>query len=175
MRNCASENPYPLWRCLMMSLNTGAMDSGQPLRGFRNDGRHGFAFQRHGAPEFCINIRPKNQRAQAIPRGTQRDPQVRAREMPGAWCTRSPCAKGSKHTVVTTGPPEHPAFPAQWFYGLLQALPGDRAFLPPSPPGRLPRRLDASVGASGPHDFAVRLSAVRQKRLRVHRIPPQRS
>ena len=26
-----------------------------------------------------------------------------------------------------------PAFPAQWFYGLYRALPGDRAFLPPSP------------------------------------------
>ena len=35
------------------------------------------------------------------------------------------------------------------------------------------RRLDASVGASGPHDFAVRFSAVRQKRIRVHRIPPR--
>jgi hypothetical protein len=35
------------------------------------------------------------------------------------------------------------------------------------------RGFDASIGASGPHDFAVRLSAVRQKRLRVHRIPPR--
>jgi hypothetical protein len=33
------------------------------------------------------------------------------------------------------------------------------------------QELDASVGASGPHDFAVRVSAVRQKRIRVHRIP----
>jgi hypothetical protein len=33
------------------------------------------------------------------------------------------------------------------------------------------QKLDASTGASGPHDFAVRFSAVRQKRLRVHRIP----
>ncbi len=33
-------------------------------------------------------------------------------------------------------------------------------------------RLDASVGASGPHDFAVRVSAVRQRRISVHRIPP---
>jgi hypothetical protein len=37
------------------------------------------------------------------------------------------------------------------------------------------QKLDASIGASGPHDFAVRVSAVRQKRLRVHRIPSQRS
>ena len=54
-------------------------------------------------------------RARAIPRGTQRDPQVRARaiprgtqETPGARCTRSPCATGSKHTVVTTGSPKTP-------------------------------------------------------------------
>ena len=33
------------------------------------------------------------------------------------------------------------------------------------------RKLDASVGASGPHDFAVRVSAIRQRRRRVHRIP----
>jgi hypothetical protein len=32
-------------------------------------------------------------------------------------------------------------------------------------------KLDASVEASGPHDFAVRVSAVRQRHLRVHRIP----
>jgi hypothetical protein len=34
------------------------------------------------------------------------------------------------------------------------------------------QKLDASIGASGPHDFAVRFSAVRQKRINVHRIPP---
>ena len=63
-----------------------------------------------------------------------------------------------------TGIARHPR--TQWFYGLCRALPGDRAFLPPSPreygfalPGRANKtsaRLDASVGASGPHDFAVR-------------------
>src|ERR1700676_2566875 len=40
-----------------------------------------------------------------------------------------------KHTsIVTHGHAgNHPAFPAQWFYGLLRALPGDRACLSPSP------------------------------------------
>jgi diadenosine tetraphosphate (Ap4A) HIT family hydrolase len=38
---------------------------------------------------------------------------------------------------------------------------------------RLRRKLDASVEASGPHDFAVRVSAVRQQHLHVHRIPPR--
>jgi hypothetical protein len=33
------------------------------------------------------------------------------------------------------------------------------------------RELDASVGASGPYALTVRVSAVRQRRIRVHRIP----
>ena len=40
------------------------------------------------------------------------------------------------HELVTTGSPKSPAFPARWFYGLLRALPGDRACLPPSPADR---------------------------------------
>jgi hypothetical protein len=34
-------------------------------------------------------------------------------------------------------------------------------------------KLDASVEASGPHDFAVRLGAVVYSAIRVHRIPPR--
>src|SRR5882724_11401801 len=46
------------------------------------------------------------------------------------------------------------------FNGFLRALPGDRAFLPPSSPRSFAsRELDTSVGASGPHDFAVRGNA----------------
>ena len=73
-----------------------------------NDDGYGFTISRHDAPELCKWSAPKN-------RGRRRDPQARAREMPGARCTHSPCAKCSKHTVVTTGSPEHPAFPARWF------------------------------------------------------------
>src|SRR5260370_31773323 len=43
----------------------------------------------------------------------------------------------------------------------FRALPGDRAFLSPSSAEIYFRQLDASVEASGPHDFAVRSSAVR--------------
>ena len=57
-------------------------------------------------------------------------------------------------------------------YGLLRALPGDRAFLSPSSAEMNSRQLDAGVEASGPHDFAVRFSAIRQARFSVHRIPP---
>jgi hypothetical protein len=62
--------------------------------------------------------------------------------------------------------------PRNGFNGLYRALLGDRAFLPPSLSGSL-RQLDASVGASGPRVFAVRLSAVRQWHHRVHHIPPR--
>jgi hypothetical protein len=64
--------------------------------------------------------------------------------------------KKQTHELVTTGSPDDPAFPAQWFYGLFRALPGDRAFLPPSPRESLAAKLGASVGAPGPHGFAVR-------------------
>ena len=33
------------------------------------------------------------------------------------------------------------------------------------------RQLDASIGASGPHDFTVRIRTIRQRHIRVHRIP----
>ena len=33
------------------------------------------------------------------------------------------------------------------------------------------QELDASIGASEPHDFSVRFSAVRQRHRHVHRIP----
>src|SRR5450755_969429 len=55
----------------------------------------------------------------------------------------------------------------------VHEIAGDRAFLPPPPreyvfvmPGRANKtsaRLDASVGASGPHDFAVRNSISRPR------------
>src|SRR5260370_29204241 len=59
----------------------------------------------------------------------------RAQGMPGARCTRSlVCDKKQTHERSHHGHTgNHPAFPAQWFYGLLRALPGDQACLTPSP------------------------------------------
>src|SRR5258707_9784067 len=55
--------------------------------------------------------------------------------MPGARCTRSlACEIKKAHERSHHGHTgNHPAFPAQWFYGLLRALPGDQALLSPSP------------------------------------------
>ena len=64
----------------------------------------------------------------------------------------------------------NPAFPAQWFttYFALSPVIG---LVCHRHRQRLSYRLDASVEASGPHDFAVRFSAIRQRRIHVHRIP----
>jgi hypothetical protein len=53
--------------------------------------------------------------------------------MPGARRTHSPCAKCSKHTVVTTGTPDTRHSLRNGLNGLCHALPGDEFVLPPSP------------------------------------------
>jgi hypothetical protein len=84
-----------------------------------------------------------------------------------------PRAQQKKRTsVVTTVTPERPGIPRAMVYGLLRALPGDHACLTPSP-ARLLADLTPTIGASEPHDLAVRTSAIRQRRRRVHRIPPR--
>ena len=93
--------------------------------------------------------------------------------MPGAWCARSR-ACSVENTRVShhghTGNTRHS--PRNGFNGFLRALPGDRALLSPSfLRSLLLKNLNASVEASEPHDFAVRFSAIRQRRIRVHRIP----
>jgi len=62
-------------------------------------------------------------------------------------------------TRVSQVTPESPGIPRAVVYGLCRTLPGDRAFLSPSP---------------AVNDFAVRkLSALVFSAARVHRIPPR--
>src|SRR5436190_20045504 len=63
--------------------------------------------------------------------------------------------------------------PRNGFNGLLRDLPGDRAFLSPSPAEFLPRNL---TPASRRQDHTTSPSAshaVRQQHVSVHRIPPR--
>ena len=84
-----------------------------------------------------------------------------------AGCRLHPRSCAKKRTSGPQVQPDHSGFPRTMVYGLLRALLGDRACLPPSPSGLMIRlepgwagcisaRLDASIGAPGPHDFAVR-------------------
>ena len=86
-----------------------------------------------------------------------------------------PCVRIKKaHKHSHHGHTGTPGIPRAMVYGLFRALPGDRAFLPPSsasmPKHR--RRFDASIGASGPHGFTVRKrTSLVGRRVHVHRIP----
>jgi hypothetical protein len=116
------------------------------------------ALSRREAPELCVDCHPPKEQEGAGKAGCALHPRSRAQN---AHSKRTRAYRFSGNT---------PAFPAQWFYGLLRALPGDRAFLPPSPAGSFAsRELDASVGAPGPHGFAVRAACAR--RLRAARPP----
>src|SRR6266849_2626709 len=133
--------------------------------------KHTFAPSPRDAPEALMNLPPKEGVGNA---GCPLHPRPRVHFVV------------VERTRVTTSTPESPDVPARnGFNGFLRALPGDRACLPPSPadmsclspvgPTRL-RELDASVGASGPHDFAVRCNISRPlavDRSQVFRPAPQ--
>ena len=96
--------------------------------------------------------------------------------MPGARCARSRVWCVEAHALVTTVTPESPGIPR------AMVCNGFTAYIALSRVTGLschPRRrsclhqLDASVGASGPHDFAVRRSsAVRQRAVDGSRENP---
>src|SRR6266566_5420011 len=80
------------------------------------------------------------------------------------------------HTSIHSGGTgKHPAFPTQWFYGLLRALPGDHRFV--DPVIRATRwRLADLTPASGRQNHTASPSATASARLtlrRGHRIPPR--
>ena len=115
-------------------------------------------FPRRDAPEFLQTLAP------SIERGR------RESRMPVA-----PAASHADEKSIRVSPPQvrrfTPAFPAQWFYGFLRALPGvhDSSVtvtcrsqrVGPSGPTSRTCRFSASQGAPGPHDFAVRADVVR--------------
>jgi len=95
----------------------------------------------------------------------------RAQGRPGArmhpW---SACRK--KHAAEPQVQADQPAFPAQWFYGLYVISPvTGLSCHRHRRDAKHHRQLDASVGAPGPYDFAVRDIVIRLLTRRVHRIP----
>src|SRR6266581_2500880 len=72
-------------------------------------------------PRFCKNVRLSENRGRR---------ECRMPNAPAASRAEKNKAHERSHHGHTGN---HPAFPAQWFYGLLRALPGDQACLTPSP------------------------------------------
>jgi len=118
--------------------------------------RHTFATPRREAPEALMKLSPLRGRGE--------------RRMPVAPAASRALFIGRTHTSKRAHR-NHPAFPHAMVLTVSFALSlVNRACLPPSPadmsclspvgPTRL-RKLDASVGASGPRDFAVRCNISR--------------
>jgi len=95
--------------------------------------------------------------------------------MPGAQCTRSLACKNKKHTSKsTTGSPENAGIPCAMVltaYSALSPVTGLVVTVPAQCEAL--SRVDASVGASGPHGFAVRQLLARLARTSVHRSLPR--
>ena len=93
--------------------------------------------------------------------------------MPGARRHPQPRVRKIKaHEQVTTGSPNDPAFPARVVLTVSSVL-SPVSGLVVTVTGAMRkhrRRLDASVAASGPHGFAVRVDALRP----AHRKRPSR-
>src|ERR1700710_821563 len=95
---------------------------------------HTFAFSRRITPELCWKLPALKQRAQG---------------RPGARCTRGLVCGLHKRkcTRAYRFSGEHPAFPAQWLYGLFRALPGEPSSIATVIPEKLvSQELGASFG-----------------------------
>ena len=109
-------------------------------------------------PELCLARHPHSMR------GRRED---RMPTAPAASCVKVKNTRVIHHRYAEAFRPSL----RNGLNGLLRALPGDRALLPPCP--RVMRRhhheLSASVGAPGPHGFAVRKTSfvrIRERMLR---------
>ena len=138
-----------------------------PSRASRNTGSSAFAdddggdvvcgrnstFSRHTAPEFCKFICPQKTRG-------RREDRVRAAP---AVSRANAYAKKNAHEHTGSAEAARPSLRNGFTaYSVLSpARPG--LFVTVIPKKReLPRNLTPAIGASGPHDFAVRSNAVRQ-------------
>ena len=86
------------------------------------------------------------------------------------------CARWSrKRTRAYRSHRIHPAFPAQWFYGLLRALPGEPGFFATVAPEKLslPRNLTPASGCQDHTTSPSASGALVSSTIRVHRIPPR--
>src|SRR5665647_3654110 len=120
-------------------------------------GRHASPFSRHDLPEVCNQFSHlSNERAQG---------------MPDARCTRGlVCNVHKKMRTRAYRAAEAIRHSLRNGFTAYRRSPRRSGFLVTVALEKLAsQELDASVEASGPHDFAVRIRAVRQRRIRVHR------
>jgi hypothetical protein len=112
---------------------------------FKQPRGYDFAFPRY----WCARVIHRT-----CPHGTGR------RECRVLWqAPAASCVKNKKHTsVVTTGTPKHSGIPRAMVLRLPSCSPRCAGLDSHRRLRIIARKLDASVGAPGPHDFAVRES-----------------
>ena len=118
---------------------------------------HVSAISRRLSPEVLQERSPREIRGRR---------ECRARNAPAASCV----IKVNTRAYRFSG--GNPAFPAQWFYGLLRALPGDQACLTPSS-ALLIADLTPASGRRNHTTWRYASGRARLARCRVHRIPPR--
>ena len=92
--------------------------------------------------------------------------------MPGARCTRGlVCNRHKKMRTRAYRAAEASDIPCAMVLRLISCSPRSGRARCHRRRRNCFHRLDASIGASGPHDFTVRIRTIRQRRIRVHRIP----
>ena len=91
--------------------------------------------------------------------------------MPGARCARGlVCKRWKAHELETTVTPETPGIPRAMVLTAYFVLSPVIGLFCHRHQQRCHHQLDTSVEASGPHDFAVRISAVRPCRDCTRRV-----
>jgi hypothetical protein len=131
----------------------------EAISGLRCFTRHAFAFSRRGnaraVPKF-VALKSKGARECRAPV----HPQPRMRRGSGQKCTR----------VFTASSPKSPGIPARNGLRLIRILPGDRAFLPPSPCEMIRKTWRQRRGVRTTRLRRPQSSALVRSAARVHRI-----
>jgi hypothetical protein len=155
----------PFFLCAAKWIASRSLSSGAHSRDpvARNDGaKYESAFSRRRAPEFCWK-RP------ALEIRGRRESRMRA--APAVSCASCTTESAHEHTgsAENIRPSLRSGFTAYFVLSPVNGLSCHRRHADRS------TRLDASIGASGPHDFAVRISRARQSQLSRPPHPTARS
>ena len=110
------------------------------------------ACHRHRARRRRAIIAPSSSRSRPLTRRLRRWPSA---SLDRVSLRRKRAPPTNDALLTTYSPykvqPNHPAFPARRFYGLYVISPGPGLSCPRRPKASSARRLDTSVGVSGPH------------------------
>ena len=149
-RPCERRDPYAAAVVILKCLSPHSSPTFTRYGSLRSQGRQQKLFSRRDAPEV-LQVEPCPRKSEGAGK-TGCTPHPRSRVQ---WVD-SGRTRAYRFGGIT------PAFPAQRLYGLYEFAPVT-GFLATVIPGKrwLPSRLDASTGASGPHDFTVRSGIVR--------------